>query len=238
MYSSPQSFTAIIPAGGAGSRFGAERPKQYTCLAGKTVLEHSLALFLNNRFIKRVVVAIAKDDKYFHELDIHHPKLSIADAGKTRFESVFNAVQTLKSLPTNDWVLVHDAARCCLHLQDLNRLLHELCDDEVGGILAEPMIDTVKQHCNYVIERTLDRSQLAKALTPQMFRFGLLYQALRTCFAQNFIPTDEAQAVEQLGFKIKLILAEYPNPKLTHTKDLPLFERLLCLNTAQSNVPV
>lgn len=227
-------FHVIIPAAGIGERFAAKCPKQYINIHGKTVLEHSLSVFLPNSHIKSIMLVIAPNDDYFSKLNLHHSKLNIVLGGQTRFESVHKGLQQLKNVADHDWILVHDAARCCLNPQDLDNLISTLYEEEVGGILAEPMTDTLKLHQNGVITKTLPRDNAACAQTPQMFRFQLLKQAFMQCFNNEVVPTDEAQAIEMLGLQPKLVFGNNANPKLTTAKDIYLFETLLSASEAIS----
>lgn len=219
-----------IPAGGSGSRMASSVAKQYLPLAGKTVLEHTLAVFSGSRF-SGVAVALAADDNLGQEiLSSFGPKALVAVGGSERSDSVANALETLaeQGANDNDWVLVHDAARPCLPVADLNKLIAALDGDEIGGLLAVPVRDTLKssrdgQHA----DKTVDRSPLWQALTPQMFRLGLLRKALAHC-ADNHLPvTDEASAIEQLGHKPKLVAASPVNLKITWPEDIALAEKLL-----------
>ncbi len=226
---SHQNKWLIIPAGGSGLRFGESIPKQYLSLSGKTVLEHTLSLFLKRHDIAKVVISLAANDVYFSELAIaKHPKIQTVLGGKTRAESVINAMTWLKEFAaSNDWVIVHDSVRPCLHVEDLIRLMEVLQDDDVGGILATPVSDTLKLGENNYIQQTVSRSNVWQALTPQMFRFQKLLQALLLCKEKGLTVTDEASALEAAGCNPKLVSAKHANPKLTFEKDLKLIALML-----------
>lgn len=215
-----ESIWVVLPAAGTGQRYG-ELAKQYISVADKTILEHSLAKFYD---AKKIIVALAEKDQMFATLNCaNHPKIQIVIGGKTRAQSVTNALLSLKDIAMpKDWVLVHDAARPCLAMQDLNNLISNVKDDPVGGILATPVRDTLKEDAETML-KTISREKLWQAQTPQMFRYELLLKGL----AQSLNVTDEAQAIEFLNLKPKLIAAQYPNPKLTYAQDLPYIEWLL-----------
>lgn len=219
----------VIPSGGTGDRFNQSSPKQYCALAGKTLLEHTVSLFLAQRWVNKIVIAVADSDAYFSELtELEHPKIIRVSGGKTRAESVKNGLTWLqqRAEPT-DWVLVHDAVRPCLDKRDLQALL-ALRDDAVGGILASKVTDTIKQVSDDLqIVATVDRQLLWQAQTPQMFRLGLLLAALDKASQTGETVTDEAHAVQLLGYTPRIVPAKFPNPKLTYPADLPYISSLL-----------
>jgi 2-C-methyl-D-erythritol 4-phosphate cytidylyltransferase len=224
-------FWVVIPAAGSARRMGSGNiPKQYLPLAGSTVLERAIAPFLARPDCKGVVVVLAADDERWRTLAISsNPRVSVAVGGSERIDSVragFDALaQTLKP---SDWVLVHDAARPCLHGDDLARLLECLRDDEVGGLLAAPVVDTLKRadEAGRVVE-TVDRTELWRALTPQMFRFNVLRRALDLARERRLNSTDEAQAVEALGLQPRLVDGSADNIKVTIAEDFVRAERIL-----------
>ena len=219
-------FHALVPAAGFGSRMGHELPKQYMPLAGLPMIAHALGTLCANPDISTVFVVLAPDDTLFHSYDWSRfgEKLQpLYCGGQTRAESVSNGLLA-SELEPDDWVLVHDAARPCLTQAHLNWLIAELRDDEVGGILAVPVADTLKRSDDENrIMRTESREQLWQAQTPQMFRAGLLSEALQIC--RNV--TDEASAVEALGLRPKLVLSTPANFKVTYPQDMLLAELLL-----------
>jgi 2-C-methyl-D-erythritol 4-phosphate cytidylyltransferase len=217
-------FWALIPAAGVGSRMGADRPKQYLELAGKTILEHSLACFLDHPQLHGVVVSLALDDPYWPSLACaQDPRIARAEGGRERADSVLNGLQRLSELGAQDgdWVLVHDAARPNLARSDLDLLLAQLADDAVGGLLAVPVRDTLKRAgADGRVLQTVDRSLIWQAYTPQMFHFGLLQRALAQALAAGVAITDEASAVEWLGQAPRLIEGRADNLKITRPEDL------------------
>lgn len=218
-------YWVVIPAAGIGKRMGADRPKQYLSLLGKSVIEQTLDCFIDHPRVNGIVVALSRDDGYWTELSISHSARIIrAEGGAERCHSVLNALAALhKKADEEDWVLVHDAARPCLTRSDLDKLIDELSGDEVGGILAMPVRDTMKRGDGTGrIAHTEDRNDLWHALTPQMFRFGLLRSALQQSLADGFVVTDEASAIEHVGLKPRLIEGRADNIKVTRPEDLAL----------------
>lgn len=219
-------FHALVPAAGFGARMGHELPKQYLDLAGRPMIWHALSTLCANESIKTVFVVLAPDDGYFARYDWSHcaGKLEpLYCGGATRAESVANGLLA-SELEADDWVLVHDAARPCLSAHLLTRMISELRDDAVGGILAVPVADTLKRaDAQHRIAYTEPREGLWKAQTPQMFRAGLLAEALVRC---NNV-TDEASAIEALGLQPKLVASDTSNFKVTYPQDIILAELLL-----------
>ncbi|MCQ4270846.1 2-C-methyl-D-erythritol 4-phosphate cytidylyltransferase [Pseudomonas kuykendallii] len=217
-------FWAVIPAAGVGARMRADRPKQYLPLGGRTLLEHTLDCFLDHPGLRGLVLALGRDDPYWPTLACaDDPRIQRADGGAERADSVLNALVKLEALgaSVDDWVLVHDAARPNLARSDLDRLLGELADDPVGGLLAVPSRDTVKlAGVDGKVARTLDRQLIWLAFTPQMFRLGALRQALEQGLASGAAITDEASAMELAGAAPRLIEGRADNLKVTRPEDL------------------
>ena len=222
------SYVALIPAAGAGARMGAAAPKQYLPLAGRPMLYHSIKCMAVPP-VETVFVVLAPDDTTFAQFDWGEfgGRLEpLYCGGATRRDSVHNGlVAAMAAVDADDWVLVHDAARPCLPRADLARLIETLKDDEVGGLLALPVADTVKRATpDARVTATEDRSQLWLAQTPQMFRAGLLAQALHTAHGDV---TDEASAVEQMGLKPRLVAGSRLNLKVTYPEDVLIAEGIL-----------
>jgi 2-C-methyl-D-erythritol 4-phosphate cytidylyltransferase len=216
------NYWVIIPAAGIGKRMGTDIPKQYLKLGEQTVLEHTIQRFQNLPQIKGIVVCLAPDDPYFMNLPISK-QIMLTEGGKERCDSVLNGLKFLeKYVEENDWILVHDAARPCIRKSDIEKLMFELQNNEVGGLLAVPVRDTMKRAKNQQIETTINRENLWHALTPQMFRFKTLKTALETALEKQQIITDEAQAIEFLGLNPMLIEGHADNIKITHPNDLQL----------------
>jgi 2-C-methyl-D-erythritol 4-phosphate cytidylyltransferase len=222
---------AIVPAAGSGSRIGVQTPKQYLPLAGQPMLWHTLhALAPTPRLAGMVIVTTAEDRQWRRcvppGIEIHH-----AHGGEARMHSVLNGLRVLASfVPDHAWVLVHDAARPCVPREDLERLVAAVEGHPCGGLLARPVADTLKrQHAARppVVESTVSRAGLWQALTPQLFRLGLLRDALERADVQNIVVTDESQAIERLGHQPLLVEGSAVNFKVTLPADLALAERLL-----------
>ncbi|WJW76597.1 2-C-methyl-D-erythritol 4-phosphate cytidylyltransferase [Thiohalobacter sp. IOR34] len=220
-------YWAMVPAAGVGRRMAADRPKQYLTLGDRTVLEHSLDALYACRRIAAVVVARADDDPYWDGLSLNYDRpLWQAPGGAERCDSVRNGLAVLaEHAHDDDWVLVHDAARPCLRQEDLQKLMDSLRDHPVGGLLAVPVRDTMKQaDAANQVALTLDRSQLWHALTPQMFRFDALRAALARAEARGEAVTDEASAMELAGGHPQLVEGHADNIKITRPEDLALAE--------------
>ncbi|MBA1192697.1 2-C-methyl-D-erythritol 4-phosphate cytidylyltransferase [Pseudomonas entomophila] len=217
-------FWAVVPAAGVGARMAADRPKQYLAVAGRTVLEHTLACFLDHPALLGVVVSLADHDPYWPQLACATDgRIRRAAGGRERADSVLNALQVLQEqgAADEDWVLVHDAARPNLARSDLDRLLSMLADDPVGGLLAVPARDTLKRAgADGRVSATLDRSTVWQAFTPQMFRLGMLHRALADCLVAQVAVTDEASAIEWSGQAPRLIEGRGDNLKVTRPEDL------------------
>jgi 2-C-methyl-D-erythritol 4-phosphate cytidylyltransferase len=218
----------LIPAAGSGSRLGSATPKQYLPLAGKTMLHHAVAGLLADPRIEIVFVVLPPDDTAFRERDWSEFGERIAPlycGGASRRDSVLNGlIAAASAVQPNDWILVHDAARPCLGKVELRRLIETVSSDEVGGILAVPVADTLKRADeDRRIAATEPRDGLWQAQTPQMFRHGLLLRALRGAP----LVTDEAAAVEGLGHRPLLVEGSTRNIKVTIPSDLEIAERFL-----------
>ena len=220
-----QKIWGIIPAAGVGRRMGTDTPKQYLTLNNKTIIEHTMEVFNKHESVSEIVVVISKEDEYWPSLNIKLSKpLHIANGGNERCDSVLSALMFIENKAADDdWVLVHDAARPCLRSDDLTLLLNTLDEHEVGGILALPVKDTMKRSDqNNVIKKTVDRENLWHALTPQMFRFSMLKNALESALNKNEVITDEASAIELAGYQPALVEGHGDNIKITRPEDLEL----------------
>lgn len=220
---------AVVPAAGSGSRMGAAIAKQYLPLRGRPLLAHALAPLLASKHIEAVVLVVAADDSRWRAVVAGCERLLIADGGAERCHSVLNGLERLAGqAAADDWVLVHDAARPCLAPAELEALFAELGDHPVGGLLAVPLADTLKaadhDHC---VLRTLPREDLWRALTPQMFRYGLLCEALGKAIDAGIAVTDEAAAMEHAGYKPALVAGRAANLKVTTPEDLALADAVL-----------
>ena len=218
-----QKIWAVVPAAGVGKRMLSDRPKQYLELLGQTVLELTLSRLLQANVFSAIAVAISTEDPYWPELPLAtHPDILTAPGGKERSDSVLSALKVLRAnAADSDWVLVHDAARPLISGSDIRLLIDRLRNDEVGGILALSSHDTLKQVLGIHITGTLDRTHIYRALTPQMFRYGMLNAALQQTEGNPAV-TDEASALELMGFAPKIIEGRPDNIKITRPEDLAL----------------
>ena len=225
-------FHVIIPAAGSGSRMATVLPKQYVSLLDRPMIAWTLDTFLACERIASVHLALSPDDHHWQAHQIHHPKLSILHCGgETRAVTVLNALKVL-DVDDADWVLVHDAARPGLTHELLDHLLDEVQDDEVGGLLAIPVSDTLNRaDAKLRVASTESRDGLWQAQTPQMFRYGILKDALTKAGGK---PTDEAEAVEALGFSPKLVTGQLRNLKITYSQDLALAEAILAADQQEA----
>jgi 2-C-methyl-D-erythritol 4-phosphate cytidylyltransferase/2-C-methyl-D-erythritol 2,4-cyclodiphosphate synthase len=227
----PRCF-ALVPCAGTGSRAGTAGPKQYAPVAGRPLVAHTLdALAAVGRLAATLVVLAPDDGDFEREVPgAAGERCWIARVGgASRAETVANGLVQLlaRGASPQDWVLVHDAARCLLRPEWVARLIDACSDDAVGGLLALPLADTLKCESGGRVQATVDREGKWAAQTPQMFRIGLLDAALRAAAASRAVITDESSAVEALGHRPKLVRGELDNLKVTWPGDFALAERLL-----------
>lgn len=231
---------AVIPAGGEGLRYGSETPKQYSAVAGLTVLEHVLKAFLAPNVFESIVVPIPSVDRNFNGLaDAKHEAVVSIAGGLQRADSVYAALDWIRAQGAgkNDWVFVHDAARPAITQDELNSLLNVIdIPDCPGVVLGVPASDTLKrvnkkrghgEGAGIYITETVDRTCLWHAMTPQVFQLGELIDALDQAKASGLFVTDEAQAMEATGTYPWLVRGLRTNVKLTHPEDLQLIEAIL-----------
>lgn len=225
-------FWALIPCAGMGSRSGAAGPKQYQQLAGQLMVLHTLAAFAGVDRIHKIAVVVAPDDEF---LPLNATVYLLAkQGGATRAASVFNGLKFLlqQGAARQDWVLVHDAARCLVTPVQINALIDACIGDEVGGLLALPLPDTLKSESGGRVQATLDRGDKWLAQTPQMFRIGALMDALLQAGDKV---TDESSAMEAMGFRPKLVPGSAQNFKVTYPEDFALAEAVLDARSRSSN---
>ena len=225
-------YWLIMPAAGTGRRFGTRRPKQYAPLLNRAVIEWALAPFLADAQCSGIVVALAPDDAWWPEVAARLPaRITTVAGGAQRSESVLNGLRALTARAgEQDWVLVHDAARPCLPQQDLAQLLDQVDPGDSGGLLATHGADTLKfapGGTQPLVDRTVDRTGLWRALTPQMFRLGALRKALEAAHDAGRTPTDESQALEWVGAHPLLVAGSAANIKVTTAQDLVVAAAIL-----------
>ena len=231
MLTQPQSVIAVVPAAGVGSRMKADRPKQYLTINGKTILEHTVEKLLAHPQVSQIVVAISDDDPYYPELPLtQNPQVIRVAGGSERADSVLSALDYIEKQQLGDWVMVHDAARPCVQLSDIDKLISTAMSHDVGAILAAPVRDTMKRGAQGQIDHTVERADLWHALTPQMFRAEPLWNVLSEALQQGVSITDEASAFEWKGFSPALVAGRSDNFKITQPEDLALAEFYLSQN--------
>ncbi len=227
-------YWVVVPAAGVGKRMGANRPKQYLPLLGRPLLSLTLRNILTWPGLAGVVVALSEDDAYFFHLpEAKHPQVHRVTGGAERANSVLAALNFLATRESGETpVLVHDAARPCVALADIEALLRA---DPVS-LLAQPASDTVKlsraEGGRVVVDKTLDRSNIWLAQTPQRAPLGLLHSCLRRGLEQGAAITDEASALELFGYSPQLVPGRRDNLKVTHPSDIMLAETILRLRYA------
>lgn len=220
---------AVIPAAGSGSRLGADRPKQYLDLLGQSVLWHTVQQFLSDPRFAGVMLTLAPSDPFFPASDVAALPVLTCAGGASRQASVLAAVEALATrADAQDWLFVHDAARPLLLRSDLDALFAVLANEPVGALLGAPVADTLKRrgHDGHVQE-TVARDGLWRALTPQVFRYGILRSALMRAEQAGISHTDDTAAVEQLGHFAALVRGRDDNLKITQGQDLLLAEQIL-----------
>jgi 2-C-methyl-D-erythritol 4-phosphate cytidylyltransferase len=221
----PTRYFALIPCAGNGSRAGTAGPKQYERVGGQPMVWHTLSAFAGVKRIARTLVVVAPNDGFF-ERNPTTSALVVPCGGATRAASVANGLRELRRAGAvdQDWVLVHDAARCLITPGLVDRLIDACADDEVGGLLAHPLADTLKTAQGGRVASTLPRNDKWLAQTPQMFRLGMLRQALE---AAGDGVTDESSAIEAMGLKPLLVEAGAQNFKVTYPEDFAMAEAVL-----------
>lgn len=229
-------LVVLVPAAGGGARFGGRIAKQYALLDGIPVLARTLERLHAGLEPAATYVALAPDDLEFERFPSRgQGAIALRCGGASRAQTVANALHELADLAHDDWVAVHDAARPCVPVEALARLVTHLRDDPVGGLLAIPVADTLKRGDADVdlpsVTATIPRAGLWQAQTPQMFRAGVL----RRAFAQPgaLDATDEAQAVEALGLAPRLVRGSPANVKITYAGDLALASAILAAQAAE-----
>jgi 2-C-methyl-D-erythritol 4-phosphate cytidylyltransferase len=217
-------FYALVPCAGTGSRAGTAGPKQYERIAGQPLVWHTLAAFAAVKRIARTVVVVAPGDGFFERNPTS--ALVVPCGGATRAASVSNGLYELgrAGASENDWVLVHDAARCLITPALIDSLIDACAGDEIGGLLAQPLPDTLKREEGGRVAETISRDDKWLAQTPQMFRIGMLLHALERAGGGV---TDEASAIESLGHKPMLVPGGAQNFKVTYPDDFALAEAVL-----------
>lgn len=225
-----EKIWGFVPAAGIGKRMGSNRPKQYLELSGRAILACTLSRLCSHPRINGVIVGISKTDEYWRQLDLEIPGLiGTSLGGNERANTVLNGLNELGNLAQpDDWVLVHDAVRPCVRHADIDRLIEAVEGHPVGGVLGTPLNDTLKAvGAGGDIHSTVDRSDLWRAVTPQMFRLQKLQTATAKALEAGIAITDESSALEWLGQYPNMVLGHADNIKITLPEDLELAELYL-----------
>ena len=223
MSESGPKFWAVVPAAGIGRRFSADIPKQFYPLNGQLVAEHTLSRLLSLPMISAIYTPCDISSPHWSSVAaVKSARVHLIAGGDSRAQSVLNALIAIEEFADqDDWVLVHDMARPCVATESINQLIKSLSKHPVGGILAAPVNETLKKvNDEKLVVETVERSQYWAAQTPQMFRFGLLKNAIQAMLEVGRIPTDEASAIECAGHQPQVIEGRRDNIKITRREDL------------------
>lgn len=223
-------YWAIVPAAGTGKRFSADIPKQFHHLNGSLVAQHTLSRLLSIPVIEAIVSPCDISSGYWSKVPaIENPRVRLVAGGDQRAHSVLNGLLAIHELAhEDDWVLVHDMARPCIAPASIGKLIIEVGDHIVGGILAAPINDTLKIVTPQGdIVSTANRAEYRAAQTPQMFRYGLLRDAMQSMLDNKKIPTDEASAIEYAGAQAIVVEGRQDNIKVTRREDLVIAEAIM-----------
>ena len=232
---------AILPAAGIGQRMGSKIPKQYLAVNGAPVISWALRRLAAVAAIEKLVVVLHPADTHWKQLNVGaglidansaaltEERLQYAIGGDERYQSVLNGLNFIEpEAKADDWVLVHDAVRPCVRSTDIEKLIRELENHPVGGLLGAPVDNTLKRvDQDFEVATTVDRSDLWNAFTPQMFRYEILKKAIQQAVVLHARITDEASAIERLGATPKMILGNKDNIKITHDVDLLMASNIL-----------
>jgi 2-C-methyl-D-erythritol 4-phosphate cytidylyltransferase len=219
----------LVPAAGRGARFGSTQPKQYSAIRGRPMLEHTVAAFAARREIQCIYVVLSPDDAVYGRCrwPSHAEVVALYCGGPSRACSVFNGLVAIRDrVDDDDWIWVHDAARPCISEREIDSLVQALRSEDSGVLLALPVADTLKRaDAAARVVGTAAREGLWRALTPQVFRYRLLVEALHRAHGSEI--TDEASAIEALGLQPRLVVGESANIKVTYPEDIALAEAIL-----------
>ena len=241
MFRHPNQLFVIIPAAGLGTRFSGngEAVKQHASLLGQTILERSVAPFLSHPSVHKILVVLSREDLEIDQLRGRYQETIcevVPCGGPSRTATVFNALTQLKEeVSDDDWILVHDAARPLISRDLIDRLIDVVKETDVGGLLACQVSDTVKLSTSHSrVTKTLDRTNLWFAQTPQMFRYRILFDALESSVGDDSI-TDESSAVEARGFSPLLVASDATNFKITQPSDIEIARVILKQREGEAN---
>lgn len=238
------ALSAVVPAAGVGSRMKADTPKQFIGINGKSILSHTIDRLLQLESLDSIVVVLDESTYNAGLVEFESAKIKTCIGGSSRAESVCNGLQDLHAAGrTSSMVLVHDAARPCVRVSDINRLINEVGDDENGGLLAMPVVDTIKRvdtiktaDANSLrVCGNVDREQLWRAATPQLFPCEILLHSLRRALDDGADITDEASAMQHGGFRPRVIECSADNIKVTTPTDLALVQHYLTIQQSEQS---
>lgn len=228
---------AVVPAAGTGSRMNSDTPKQFIGVNGSTILTHTIKRLLQIELLESIVVVLDEASYNAGQLKFDNPKITICIGGDSRAESVRNGLLHLGSVAPATMALVHDAARPCVRVEEVLRLIADVDGSENGGLLGMPVVDTIKRaDANLHVTETVDRSQLWRAATPQLFRCTELLSALSRALEEGTSVTDEASAMQYAGYSPKLVECSADNIKITTATDLALAEHYLACQQAEQKI--
>ena len=221
-----KQFIVVVPAAGVGKRMMASCPKQYLSIDNQEILTHTIHRLLSHKNIKKVILALSDDDGYFSQTTLaDNPNIIRVSGGKERVDSVLSGLHVIDD---GEWVLVHDAARPCVTHADIDKLIEQCLIRNIGGLLAAPVVDTMKRSNNnnvnevMGVSKTIDRSNLWHAFTPQMFKVKELKESIEQAQEKGLIITDESSAIESMGLPCLLVSGRRDNIKITRPEDLVL----------------
>ena len=230
-------YWVVIPAAGIGQRMNARIPKQFMQLGDHRLIEWTIRSLASHQSIEGIYVGLSADSEYSDWVkSIHTKVLDVYHGGLSRTETVLNGIHHMLAhgCSVEDWLLVHDSNRPFLSADEITDLIREIGDDENGGILCQPVYDTVKLEASGHVSKTLPRGNLYRAQTPQMFKLGILRRALEDCIEAGLQVTDESQAIEHLGYCPRLVPGRAANIKITTADDMKLAEAILSLDLHHS----
>lgn len=223
-------YWGLIPAAGVGQRMGASIPKQFLKIGGRTIIEWTVLALAKHKSIDGLYVGLSDTELYGKQIkSIHSKVIDVYCGSDSRAGTVLNGIEHLMEMggSPEDWLLVHDANRPFLTSDEVTCLIASVGDDPNGGIVGYPVVDTLKLIQEGCIRETLDRINYCRALTPQMFKIGLLREALSQCVQQGIDVTDESQAMEKMGYRPKLVVGSSTNIKITTPADLKVAKAMI-----------
>jgi 2-C-methyl-D-erythritol 4-phosphate cytidylyltransferase len=220
-----KQFVVIVPAAGVGKRMLAACPKQYLKINDQSILTHTANRLLSHPRIAKIFIVVSDEDGYFAQTELaDNINIIRVSGGKERVDSVLNGLHAI-DVEKYPWVLVHDAARPCITHHDIDKIIEQCITNNCGGLLAAQVVDTIKQNSKTqlnTVGRTIDRSSLWHALTPQMYKTVELKQAIAQALEKNLEITDESSAIELSGLPSLLVLGRRDNIKITRPEDIAL----------------